>query len=406
MKKELNSKITAFDRLPGAGKTTNWVENIRNNPTRKFIYITPFLDEVSRIKKELPSFKEPIASKGKGKKQQHFLELIKQGSNIVSTHSLFKELQIDDYSLLNDYVCIMDEVLSVVELIDIKKRDVLMLFNDGIITTDNNIVSILDTDYNQSNGEFYERLQRTKYGNVTFTDRESLVWLFDINIFLSFDKVVILTYQYIDSMLDYYFRLHNTTVTVISGGLEKAVIRTTAKLIDVYEGRYNTIGSKGKHIRTKLSKSWYLKARKANPKALQTISNNTRSFFRTYCKVDSSKALYAVFKDFKEDVKPLKYADSNIAINARATNDYREVTAIAYLANRFMNPMLVHFFQDAGIIVNQDAFALSELLQLLWRGCIRDDKEMKVFIPSKRMRDLLKNWMLGLGVGPSTPISS
>ena len=281
--KKLQHKITVFDRIMGTGKTTSWIQNIKNNPSRKFIYVTPFLKEVDRIKLELPNFKIPVKEKGEGKKQNHFLELIKQKERILTTHSLFRELQIADNTLLNEYVLILDEVLEVVELIDIKKRDVLMLFNDGIITTDNNIVSILDTDYNSSNGEFYERLQRTKYGNVTFRDRESLVWLFNIDIFLALDKVVILTYKYLDSILDYYFRMHGITVHVSSGWLEGSLIRETSRLINVYEGRsYNSIGSVGKQVRYKLSKKWY---QKANPKALATISNNTRNFFRSYCKI-------------------------------------------------------------------------------------------------------------------------
>ena len=46
-------------------------------------------------------------------------------------------------------------------------------------------------------------------------------------------------------------------------------------------------------------------------------------------------------------------------------------------------------------ILNEDLWSLGELIQLIWRGCIRKDKPMNVYIPSKRMRSLLINWLNG-----------
>ena len=45
------------------------------------------------------------------------------------------------------------------------------------------------------------------------------------------------------------------------------------------------------------------------------------------------------------------------------------------------------------ISVDEDGFALSEMLQFIWRSAIREGKDIWVYIPSIRMRNLLKQWI-------------
>ena len=59
-----------------------------------------------------------------------------------------------------------------------------------------------------------------------------------------------------------------------------------------------------------------------------------------------------------------------------------------------IEPMcLEKFFEQNGITVDEDGFALSEMLQFIWRSAIRDGKEIWVYIPSVRMRNLLEQWI-------------
>src|SRR5699024_4565654 len=85
--------------------------------------------------------------------------------------------------------------------------------------------------------------------------------------------------------------------------------------------------------------------------------------------------------------------DNFLPLNARATNEYRNRTAVAYVYNRFMNPMEKSFFYSRGISVNEDMLAQSDLIQFLFRGCIRNNEVMNCYIPSKRMRELLYDWL-------------
>jgi hypothetical protein len=63
------------------------------------------------------------------------------------------------------------------------------------------------------------------------------------------------------------------------------------------------------------------------------------------------------------------------------------------MINRFIDPNVGKFFAAKDIHVNEDEFALAEMLQWIWRSCIRDDQPIELYIPSRRMRELLQGWI-------------
>jgi hypothetical protein len=68
---------------------------------------------------------------------------------------------------------------------------------------------------------------------------------------------------------------------------------------------------------------------------------------------------------------------------------------MAYLASRYYNPQIKNFFSMNNVVLNEDLWALSELVQWLWRGCIRNDETMNVYLPCYRMRNILIKWLDG-----------
>jgi hypothetical protein len=58
-----------------------------------------------------------------------------------------------------------------------------------------------------------------------------------------------------------------------------------------------------------------------------------------------------------------------------------------------MNTNEKNFYYKNGITPDEDKYALSIMIQWLWRSAIRDGREISVYIPSKRMRTLLKEWI-------------
>lgn len=55
--------------------------------------------------------------------------------------------------------------------------------------------------------------------------------------------------------------------------------------------------------------------------------------------------------------------------------------------------MILKFFRSKDVKVDENTFALSELIQWIFRSQLRDGKKINIYIPSKRMRNLLENWL-------------
>jgi len=89
------------------------------------------------------------------------------------------------------------------------------------------------------------------------------------------------------------------------------------------------------------------------------------------------------------------YTKGFIPWTTRATNDYQDTHNLAFAYNLYMKPFEKQFFEDAGVIVNEDLLALSDLLQWIWRSAIRksDAERINIYIPSIRMRTLLYQWL-------------
>jgi len=68
---------------------------------------------------------------------------------------------------------------------------------------------------------------------------------------------------------------------------------------------------------------------------------------------------------------------------------------VAYLVNVFFRVPVSRYLKAMFINLDEDLFALSEMIQFIWRSRIREGKPIDLFIPSGRMRHLLKAWLNG-----------
>jgi len=140
-----------------------------------------------------------------------------------------------------------------------------------------------------------------------------------------------------------------------------------------------------------LSSTWY--KRNEDNKIINIIKNNVGNYFKNIAKTQSKQNMWTTFVKYKELIKGKGYTKGFVPCNARAVNDYRKCTALAYTINRYFDPRLKNFFANANIRVEEDQYALSELIQWLFRSALRDGKPIQLYIPSKRMRELLVNWI-------------
>lgn len=111
-------KVKVVDSIMGSGKTSAMIDMInKSDKEDRFIYITPYLDEVERIMSEcqVANFKQPLSVNGS--KVNGVKNLLIKNQNIVSTHSLFHLFDDEIFDLIHTkgYILIMDEVTDVVE---------------------------------------------------------------------------------------------------------------------------------------------------------------------------------------------------------------------------------------------------------------------------------------------------
>lgn len=85
-------QVKVIDSIMGSGKSTFMIKHMNANPENRYLYITPYLTEVQRIKESCPDadFAEP--SEEAVTKMADFNYLLKEGKSIVMTHELFSRL--------------------------------------------------------------------------------------------------------------------------------------------------------------------------------------------------------------------------------------------------------------------------------------------------------------------------
>ncbi len=393
--KETKKEVVVYDAIMGSGKTSNAIEHM-NETKSNFIYVTPFLDEVKRIIKQVPNSYEPLITTEfnlQGETEVHYkrdnlLRMANRDLNLVTTHSLFSKLHRRDYAHFNNYDLILDEVLTPIEVIDMSPDDIEIAFNEGLLVLNDKTGEVIYTgdDYK---GRFYAKLKGyCNTANVIYVNNRLLVWAFPPEIFKSFKSVTVLTYLFQGSLLSNYFQYYNITFKIIKETPEEeALIKNKIKeLLYIYEGKCNKVGE----FQSAFSVNW-LRSKNSNDfKRIKTIvANLIDRHFETLSKDNS----FTTFKSFESKLKGKGYALGFIPVNERATNKYSNKKTMIFLANRYLNPNIIDFFRFGSVQVDQDSWALAELLQWIWRGAIRNNEKMNLFIPSKRMRNLLMDWL-------------
>ena len=90
-------------------------------------------------------------------------------------------------------------------------------------------------------------------------------------------------------------------------------------------------------------------------------------------------------------IRPPKW----IPVSTKATNLYINRNLCLCLMNIYPNVNIQYYLQNYSEKVEPDAYALAEVLQFIWRGCIRNPKgeNMKLYLASPRMKSLVLQWL-------------
>lgn len=401
--------VYVIDEIMGRGKTSAMINHInQSSPEERYLFITPFLTEVDRIQSACKD-REFESPKKEGGKLNNIKPLLSKKRNIVTTHELFKRFDDEILSLIESggYTLIVDEAIDAIQKVEASAYDFKVLNERFVSVGEDKKVTWNVEDYS---GRFSDYMELLTDRNVYAYNDTNWVSMIPVEFFESFKNVYLMTYMFGDQMLRCYLdlkgvkcsRLYVTGEDLNSYIFTDEVIPHPAidftNLIHIeLSKKLNRIGDG----HWALSKNWY--KRHYDSEEMTELKNNLYNFFRNKAGTPSELNLWTTFgaenpgkpneMDFQKKLSGKGYARGFLACNARGTNKYKHCVAAAYLVNRFPDTGIHNFLHSAGIEHDADRFALSEMLQWIWRTAIRDGKEIYLYIPSERMRNLLIQWM-------------
>lgn len=444
----LETKITVVDAMMGSGKTSWAIQYMNEHAGSPFVFITPYLDEIERIKTctRIP-FRSP-ENHGDGKLADLKI-LLARGENVAATHQLFlnSDNEVDELFQKGEYTLILDEELDVVrsyadalcgserEDFKMRKDDILYMQQEHLIEIDGGKTGFVRWGGQYDVCDFkYSRVREfAKRNSLICVDGTALFWMYPHTVFEAFKEIYVMTYQFEGTCLSSYFRFFDMPIIKMSVAREgqtyricpytvesdKELRKNAAALVDIVEApNYKELEG---HRLSKFSKGWYEKAKRKDIEGVKKCFETVR---RNYLKASTKELMWTVFKEVQQRVKGSgstwaipEYEAKRIAkegygitggealerflrkyqcfvpLNARATNDFADRTKLAYMCNIYPNPDIQKFFHTKGCGVDGKLYATNMMIQWIWRSAIRNGCPIQIFILSVRMKNLLKEWL-------------
>ncbi len=408
--------IKVVDAIMGTGKSSAAVTYMNEHAEQRFIYITPYLDEAQRITDACPAlhFQQPRRmSEHHGAKLLHTAELVRDGVNVATTHAAFRSYT---PSMLDDirrhgYTLIADEVIDVLQSVEIWPEDVQVLMDAGRIRLrDDGAFEVVGTPPERgANAAILRQMsEHTFYPISGVNNNQLFYWLLPKDLLLSFRDVFILTYLFEGQDLRYYLDMEQ--VPYQYAGVERMGeqfrfrdglsdvpdyarhLRDHIRLLD--HPKLDEIGEG----RTALSMNWF----RGNVDGVDLLRRNLYNFFSHLSEGRAAQRMWGSYVSAEFPLRGKGYSNGFVPFNERATNKYRDRTVLAYCANVFMHAGQKLFYTRRGVKVDEETYALSVMVQWIWRSAIRDGKDIQLYVPSRRMREMLIRWMDRLAVSEPT----
>ena len=413
----------------GSGKSSAAINYMKQHSDRRFMYITPYLSEIARVVAACPEAKlmEPGEYGGRTKSQD--LEvLLKTKHSVATTHALFSAMKTETLELIRSghYTLIMDEVMNVIEIDDMPKSDIDNYIHKGIFVRAEDGEHLLWGGIEDYSGHFTDTVNMAKRGNLIYYDDTLLFWTLPVANFEVFDEVFVLTYMFNAQIQRYYYDMHNLEYELI--GVEKvdgeyrfcgepAAPADSSDLINkihiLEDNKLNAIGVSDRYVNPvkdpTLSSSWYRRSTERGNPNYEYLRKHAVTVQKTRFKCTYDDLIWTTFEERRDR---LEFTVNNkgkkvrclpehgfVACTTRATNEFRDRHNLIYPINYYPHPITSRYLKDHGAEMDQDAYSLSEFLQWLWRSAIRCGEDINVYIPSRRMRTLLQNWLQRLADG-------
>lgn len=354
------------------------------------------------------------------------------------------------------YTLILDEVLEVVTDFNnthIVKSDISQTINKGDmeLLIEKELISIGDNGLVQWTGRSYidckfsevERLAKLK--RLYYVRDTLLICVFPPEVFRVLNDIYVMTHRFESSMLRAYFELFNIPYELVSVKKDAAgdycvceydpeidlqFRRKLASLVHIRDDdEYNFEDEQYRHT-SMFSSTWWSDSKRSTPKIMKRLSIYIDTYIRSFSAVvknedimwtcpkdeirklpkrtrfSKARTLTTIepdeFNKLSEDEKEAKL-NSFVPCNIKASNLYSKRWVLIYLSSLSYNPVIRGFFVDDNaervkngektIELDDDAFALSALIQWICRSRVRNNEPVELYLPSKRMRKLFIGWL-------------
>lgn len=411
--------IKVVDYPMSTGKTEWMFRKMNADLSKRYIYITPLLSEaedratssLAQLDMQTPEVNEDFISKS-----DNVLELLQSGRNIATTHMLFRRFTQKHLDVIKffEYTIIIDEVATFIEPFQkYNAVDLRDMVTRGDLVVHPELKGRVTMEWSPTEGNTYTGLKYLCDSGVIYGVGEKgdvFNIHFPTTVIDAAKEVYVLTYMYDASLMSAFMQIHgyNSSKVIVPELEQRTVvirqhIRDNLEIVDI------AAMSKCAGVDNKFAYaySWWDKQIKGSQfsKIFKVLSNwlvnnkeSREKFFFTCPKqfVFRNKSEKSLLE--KQQIKYFYEVHGEnpkwLAVNTKATNLYSDRNTCFYLMNIYPHPSLQMYLDVNGKMLDPDDFALSEMIQFIFRGSIRNaGTKIRVFVASSRMKKLLEGWI-------------
>lgn len=404
-------KIEVLDAVMGSGKTTGIIQWMIDNPQNKYLYVSPMLTEVEeRIPMACESLEFTFPNlELYDTKSEHLLALLKEGENIAFSHVLFMDMTKEHlYHIKRQaYVLVVDEQVNFIDAYSgvYGKDDIVSLERSGHITVDEDNLGKVSWQWENMEGHtVYSRLKRLCDLDMLYCakrSREMMVIHLPLELVSSSSRTILLTYMFEGSLMECFMRMRGVEIVKFEelGVFSDVETRERAKQLITFVDTKSSKSVKYSNNNS-MSLKWYTNS--ALKEEIDKVSNALLSLYR---KSNKDEFLFTAPKEVstryddkgkkrKRSILHKNMSDSvYLYSSAKATNLYSHKSFLVHAYNRYTNRVIQAYLFDYGSPPDEDKYALSEMIQWIWRSRIRNGEPINLCVMNKRMERLLVDWL-------------
>lgn len=405
--------LTIIDFPCGLGKTSTLLSILEAHPGLKVLIVVQTLSEVERIRSSLSKdriYAPEEPSSAYRTKGEQIEPLVHEGKSIVITHNLYERAGIlANEGAFSHYNVIIDEVPNAISVSELTLDP--LSFHEFYIRPgycslrEDGLVSLTDKGSAEKvrlQAALDEKLiNNIRSGRLYYDGKKQFIQTIPTYLFTHAESVTVLTFMSKGSMFLKFLEKKKIEYQIVTTSKCNQQFQQSAKEnLTVHDMSALT------NVSFSYNKQTSYRANSKEVKSIRNALKNLRQ--RKLAKVDLRSLMITCAKEnwfsfsrgrFDESKSGLFSINSRLFEGAnwvpnttRGTNKYVHCTHAVYLYEQNANPILLNWL-DANDTEFRSNYALTEMIQWLWRTRVRRNQPVDVYMPSKKMRAIIQDWM-------------